>query len=49
MCQCVYRHLQAEGLQSMYNDAEDCKIQIASHMLCALAFISVQDVEKYYN
>lgn len=43
LSQSVYRHVQSEGLQKKY--AEDADIRDGVHMLCALAFVPVEDVE----
>lgn len=46
-CQCIYRHVQKYGLQSIYaNDAD-----FAQHIRClaALAFVPVKDVVRHYN
>ena len=34
LCQSVYRHVVDEGLKTLYNDKEDRRIKIATHMLC---------------
>ena len=48
LCQCVYRHIQQEGLQNVDS------IREASRSMCALAFVSPEDVfekvfDKFYN
>lgn len=42
--QSAYRHIQSVGLQALYADPQDPKIKTASHMLCALAFVHLEDV-----
>lgn len=49
LCQSVYRHIQSEGLQALYNDPDDRSIKTACHMLCALAFVPPDDVIKHFE
>ena len=44
--QCVYRHLQTEGLQIQYNNPNYCSIKQAAQAMCALAFVPVEDVKS---
>ncbi|XP_037049634.1 uncharacterized protein LOC119083925 [Bradysia coprophila] len=47
MCQCIYRHIQAQGLQSIYGEDEN----FAQYMRClaALAFVPPEEVVKRYE
>ena len=47
--QTVFRRVQAEGLQAAYNDPDDRSIKEAAQMICALAFVPVEDVEKAFD
>lgn len=47
LSQSEYRHAQSEGLQEKY--AEDADIRDGAHMLCALAFVPVEDVESHFD
>ena len=49
LCQSVYRHVVNEGLQTQYNDSDDRRIKVGSHMLCALAFVPTDEVENYFK
>ena len=48
LCQNVYRHVVEEGLQTQYND-EDRRLKRGLHMLCALAFVPCDHVEKHFR
>lgn len=46
--QSVYRHIQASGLQALYNDPDDRSIRTAAHMLCVLAFVPPHDMIRVF-
>lgn len=46
--QSLYRHVQAAGLQGVY-DAPDREIKLYTHMLLALAFVPIADVSRAYQ
>ena len=48
LCQNIYRHIQSEGLQARYRDPNDRTIKVASHMICALAFIPPDQVKDTF-
>ena len=48
LCQNVYRRIQSEGLQAQYRDPNDRTIKVASHMICALAFIPPDHVKDTF-
>ncbi|XP_054734051.1 uncharacterized protein LOC129241637 [Anastrepha obliqua] len=43
-CQSLYRKIQAEGLQELYNNPINGEIKVWSHTLMALAFVPEEDV-----
>lgn len=45
LCQSVFRRVQNEGLQQLYNDPTDTRIRNATRQMCALAFVPVEDVQ----
>ena len=47
--QCIFRRIQLEGLQQAHNDPEDNSVKVAAQMVCALAFVPVEDVEKSFD
>lgn len=47
--QIVHRHIQEEGLQRAYTNEDDDSIRNAAHMLCAIAFVPVNQVEKAFD
>lgn len=49
LCQSVYRHIQSEGLQELYNDANDRSIKVGPHMLCALPFVPVDQINQHFE
>lgn len=48
LCQNVFRRIQAEGLQELYNSA-DRRFKKASHALCALAFVPTGEVVQHFT
>ncbi|KAL7295781.1 hypothetical protein TKK_0010832 [Trichogramma kaykai] len=49
LCQSVYRFLCEVGLQSAYKDSKNDSVRTALRMMCALAFVPVDDVEKVFD
>ncbi|XP_053946208.1 uncharacterized protein LOC128855375 [Anastrepha ludens] len=49
LCQNMYRHIQSEGLQKMYCDPEDRSVKVATHMICALAFVPHQNIAREFE
>ncbi|XP_016657895.1 uncharacterized protein LOC107883059 [Acyrthosiphon pisum] len=49
LCQSLYRRIQAEGLQSQYNNLENCSIKIAAQMTGALAFVPPEKVVETFD
>ena len=49
LCQSIYRRIQAEGLQTRYQDEDDDSIRQASKMMCALAFVPVEHVPDTFD
>lgn len=47
LCQSVWRHIQAEHLVNLFR-ADDRRFKVATQMLCALAFVPLQHVERFY-
>lgn len=46
-CQCLYRHIQSNGLQKLYQD--DATFAMYMRCLAALAFVPVTDVVRRFN
>lgn len=46
--QSVYRHIQEAGLQQAYSNRGDRSVRTHTHMLLALAFIPVVDVQRVF-
>ena len=44
-----HRKIQAEGLQQQYQDENDDSIREAARSMCALAFVSPQDVPRVFD
>jgi len=49
LCQSLYRRIQAEGLQSQYNDPENRNIKITAQMTGALAFVPPEKVVETFD
>jgi len=49
LCQSLYRRIQAEGLQSQYNNPENRSIKIAAQMTGALAFVPPEKVVETFD
>jgi len=49
LCQSLYRRIQAEGLQSKYNDSENRNIKITAQMTGALAFVPPEKVVETFD
>lgn len=49
LSQNLYRNIQVQGLQAAYNDPNDRSIKTYTHMLAALAFVPICDVECYFS
>lgn len=49
LSQSVFRHVQSEGLQSLYNNEDDPQIRDATRQMCALAFVPVQHVKRVFG
>ncbi|XP_043465180.1 uncharacterized protein LOC122500349 [Leptopilina heterotoma] len=49
LCQNVYRRVQSEGLQEMYNSNNDARIREAMRTMCALAFVPSDDVPEFFD
>ncbi|CAI6361521.1 unnamed protein product [Macrosiphum euphorbiae] len=49
LCQSFYRRIQAEGLQSQYNNPENRSIKIAAQMTGALAFVPPEKVVETFD
>lgn len=47
--QAVHLHIQSEGLQTAYNDENDDSIRNAAHMLCAIAFVPMEFVNRAFD
>lgn len=47
--QSIYRKIQAFGLQTQYNDAENDTIRLQSHMIAALAFVPTDEVPRIFR
>lgn len=47
--QSLYRRIQQEGLQEAYNNPDDRSIKEAAQMMCATAFVPVEDVEEAFD
>lgn len=47
--QSVYRRIQAEGLQELYNNAADRTLKTYTHMLLPLAYVPANDVRRAFN
>ncbi|KAF2879250.1 hypothetical protein ILUMI_26922 [Ignelater luminosus] len=47
--QCIFRHIQAEGLQQTNNDPEHRSIKQAVQMMCATAFVSIDKVNDGFD
>lgn len=47
--QSVYRKVQAEGLQEIYNDPADREFKLHIHMMTALAFVPVEHVQEVFR
>lgn len=47
LCHSVWRHIQAERLVNNFR-AADREFKIATQMLCALAFVAIQHVKRFY-
>ena len=45
----VYRHIQGSGLQANYADPTEREIKKYSHMLMALAYVPIQDVQRVFR
>lgn len=48
LCQSVFRQIQHEGLQALYNDENDSTYRNAARQMCALAFVPVEDVQRVF-
>lgn len=48
LCQAVFRQIQSQGLQNQYND-ENRDFKTAAEMLCALAFVPLPLVERFFE
>ena len=46
--QSVFRLIQKEGLQELYNNWDDSSIRDATQQMCALAFVSVDEVVRVF-
>lgn len=49
LSQSVFRRVQHEGLQRLYNDEDDPQIRNATRQLCASAFVPVKDVKRVFG
>ena len=49
LCQSMYRRIIAEGLQTAYTDKNNTEVRTKTHMLLALAFVPVEDVENTFE
>lgn len=47
--QSVYRRVQSEGLQELYNNPQDRALKEATHMLLSLAFVPLDDVVAAFD
>ena len=47
--QSVYRRVQQEGLQERYNDPDDRSIKTYIHMMLAMAYIPLTDVQRVFT
>lgn len=47
--QAVYRQVQLKGLQQAYTDENDRSLKISTHMLLALAYVSVDEVRRVFT
>ena len=47
--QFLYRKVQSLGLQTIYNDPTDRNVKLYVHMIAALAFVPVRDVQKKFR
>ena len=47
--QSVYRRIQSEGLQTAYQDTRDDTIRNQTHMLLALAFVPIADIQCVFR
>lgn len=48
LCQSMYRKIQELGLQTAYNNEDDRTIKDYTHMIAALAFVPISDVEEFF-
>lgn len=47
--QSLYRKIQEEGLQTLYNNPDDETIRLQSHMISALAFVPTDHVSRVFR
>ena len=45
----IYRRVQHEDLQQAHNDPNDKSVKVAAQMLCALAFVPVDDINDVFE